>query len=613
MKMDDSDVLGEGTSSICRRGVDEMTGKEVAIKVYKKKRGVTTSVTLKKFRRQIAVLQQLQTPLAKPTDPRLWAPELQDTDPSRIFVQLLDYSTDTAGHPGPDATDKVMYVVTEMASFSLKDFIKDRREQRHRPSAKTIQILARQMVLVVAGLHARGLVHLDLKPENLMVFDGLLKLIDVDGCVKIGEQVSCEDSSISFSPCYCAPEWAKFVCDELESTSLVISPALDVWSIALTIAELVTLDAVLKDTYASFLKHGRSHQDAACLFMEWLAGRVDGVPLPKEVQQHDAQLLDLLSKWLLVARKRRKTLAEALQHPYLVEAQLARSVTSPVSLMDMPASLERTPRRRRNVDRSQKVLFQGVMWKLNRDGDIKCKHHWLQRDMWITVDCSLGYFSQKESKKLILLDGSHLAGARVKKLSGTPFKDAFEVLCTPGKDELRESDHFRFGCVDERSMNEWIYQINEASTLHSDHRMDIVAIAKDLKALKQNRRKTVDRSSSNFEPAFKAKLWKLKIEGDTMNSEDWYSRDMWLSNNGSLVYHSVKEEKDLIYYADQDIHRSKIEKLTEGKTCKPWSFKILLPAVGDVHIAPGVFAASTEDERERWLKEFQKAGAKAIQ
>ncbi|CAK0798851.1 unnamed protein product, partial [Prorocentrum cordatum] len=228
MKMDDHDVLGEGTSSICRRGIDEETGNEVAIKVYKTdKRGGTSSVTLMKFRRQIAVLKQLQVPLSKPADPRLWTPELEGIDPSRMFVQLLDYSADAAGCPGPDVTDKVMYVVTEMASYSLKDYIKERREQRHRPSANTIQILARQLVLVVAGLHARGLVHLDLKPENLMIFGGLLKLIDVDGCVKINEQVSCEDSSLSFSPCYCAPEWAAFVLDELDSRVHVVSPALD--------------------------------------------------------------------------------------------------------------------------------------------------------------------------------------------------------------------------------------------------------------------------------------------------------------------------------------------------------------------------------------------------
>jgi len=312
-----------------------------------------------------------------------------------------------------------------------------------------------------------------------------------------------------------------------------------------------------------------------------------------------------------VASKRRKTLAEALQHPYLVEAQLVRSASSPLSLTDVPASLQRAPRRRRCADQSEKVLFQGVMWKLNRDGDAKARDHWLQRNMWITVDCSLGYFSEKENKRLILLDGQTLAGARVRRLSGAAFRDAFEVLCAPGADELRDSARHCFGCEDERSMNEWINQINHASSHHADHRMDIGAIAKDLKAFRQNRRISVERSSSkNFAPAFKAKLWKLKHDGDAMAAQDWFPRDMWLSHNGSLVYYSVKEEKELIYYADQDVHRSIVQKLPDGKACKPWSFKILLPSVGGIDIAPGVFAADTENELEKWLEEFQKAGAK---
>ena len=41
--------------------------------------------------------------------------------------------------------------------------------------------MTKAVVFVMAGLHAKGFVHLDLKPENLMVFDGALKLIDVGG------------------------------------------------------------------------------------------------------------------------------------------------------------------------------------------------------------------------------------------------------------------------------------------------------------------------------------------------------------------------------------------------------------------------------------------------
>ena len=113
-------------------------------------------------------------------------------------------------------------------------------------------------MLVVAGLNAKGLVHLDLKPENRMMFNGTLTLIGVDCCLRIGTAASIQDSTISFSPCYCAPEWARFLVEDTESAVKII-PALDFWSVGMAICELATLDAVLKPVYASFLRNGRTH------------------------------------------------------------------------------------------------------------------------------------------------------------------------------------------------------------------------------------------------------------------------------------------------------------------------------------------------------------------
>merc|ERR1712032_318571 len=135
-----------------------------------------------------------------------------------------------------------------------------RRDEGRPLSRESVRYIAKSMILCVAGLHAKGLVHLDLKPENLMVFNGLLKLIDVDGCVKIGTTVSITDSSLSFSPCYCAPEWAEFVIEDSDEPTTIASAPLDVWSIGISICELVTLDSVMKPTYASFVRHGRDQR-----------------------------------------------------------------------------------------------------------------------------------------------------------------------------------------------------------------------------------------------------------------------------------------------------------------------------------------------------------------
>merc|ERR1711972_978818 len=147
------------------------------------------------------------------------------------------------------------------------------------------------------------------KPENLMMFNGRLKLIDVDGCVKAGTNVSIQDSSISFSPCYCAPEWAKFLIEDSEAR-ITVSPALDVWSVGMTICELVTLDAILKPMYANFLRNAHSHREAGFLFMEWLGG-LKKLQLPKQVDKFEPDFLKVLSQGLLVCGKDdRKTCAQ---------------------------------------------------------------------------------------------------------------------------------------------------------------------------------------------------------------------------------------------------------------------------------------------------------------
>ena len=156
-----------------------------------------------------------------------------------------------------------------------------------------------------------------MKPENLMMFNGRLKLIDVDGCMKRGSKVYIEDDSISFSPCYCAPEWADFVIEDKDLPT-IIEPELDCWSVGMTICELITLDAILKPVYANFLRTGKSHREAAFLFMEWLSS-IDKAPLSKRVRDYDSQAVDALVNGLLIVDpKKRKTCAEVLQMYYII-------------------------------------------------------------------------------------------------------------------------------------------------------------------------------------------------------------------------------------------------------------------------------------------------------
>mmetsp|Transcript_11962 Transcript_11962/g.21913 ORF Transcript_11962/g.21913 Transcript_11962/m.21913 type:complete len:682 (+) Transcript_11962:128-2173(+) len=620
MLMDKESIMGEGTSSICRKGKVIATGDPVAIKVYKEQRGKNgkkqDDVTLQKYRRQISVLTELQEPWKKPSDPTLWSEQLNNIKPSRIFMQLLDYSKQADGQPGPDPDDGVIYVVTELAQYSLKDFLAQRREQSRPLSTESIKNVSKAIVLAMAGLAAKGFVHLDMKPENMMMFNGRLKVIDVDGCVRVGTKVSISDSSISFSPCYCAPEWARFLIQDSE-TSIVASPLLDSWSVGMTICELVTLDAILKPMYANFLRNAHSHREAGFLFMEWLGG-LKKAQLPKQILKLDPAFVQLLTQGLLVATQaQRKTCAQCLQLPYIAEGGWPHDPGAGKSgqeaegpKLDMPQEAPRIQRLRPEDDSTAAPLHKGTLWKLNQGGDANNKEHWIKRDMWIAHNHSLCYYSKKENKRLVLIDGTKLQQAMFEPSTGHTQENAFKIKISSDEEGV-EPETYHLAAESKDELDQWMKKLKQTGkmellvTMKLGKQMQDDLVAFRI-AVKNRRMKVEDDEKAQFEPVFKAKLWKLKGEGDAMKNEDWFLREMWISKNGCLVYYSPKEERELIYYTAADLSRAKVAVVDSSKTMKPYAFQVILPPANGVEFAPGDFAAETEEQRNKWMAEFKK-------
>jgi len=310
------DILGKGAFAVCRKGIDTATGQPVAIKMYRAQDAAHDTLT--KFRRQVSVLRELQEPFSKPADPSLWSSELDSVQPDTLFMRLIDYSKDENGEPGcqSDSEDSQLYIVTEMAQYSLHDLLHAHRGAQRPLPKEDVMSIVKAIVVAVAGLHAKGFVHLDLKPSNLMVFDGHLKLIDVDGCVKVGTALQPTDPSVSFSPYYCAPEWAQFMTQRSDE-AMRITPSLDVWSAGMTICEVVSLDQVLKPKWTKVAQSASSPDEASYQFMVWLA-HMTSLVLPSCIDNFDSQLSDLLSSWLLVCKgSHRRTLAQCLAAPCL--------------------------------------------------------------------------------------------------------------------------------------------------------------------------------------------------------------------------------------------------------------------------------------------------------
>lgn len=301
-------VLGEGTFSVCYLGTDLFTGASVAIKVCKQP---DSAYSLTKYRCQVAILLALQEPFGPPTDETLWSEELARVQPSDLFVKLLDYSKDADGNPGRDPVDSSMFVVTELAKHTLRDELKERKSNRRPLTEKQALAYAKDIVLAVAGLHAKGFVHCDLKPENIMSCNGRWKLIDMDGCAELGSTVPERGSLVSYTPCYASPEFARWIVD---GGTIKASPLLDAWSVGMTLGELVKGRPLLDHVYTGCKRE--YPQDFKIQFLKWLS-RVEKMPRPRRTKPEHVAVINFLSEYLIVPQtSRRKTLAESLSAPY---------------------------------------------------------------------------------------------------------------------------------------------------------------------------------------------------------------------------------------------------------------------------------------------------------
>jgi hypothetical protein len=357
--------------------------------------------------------------------------------------------------------------------------------------------------------------------------------------------------------------------------------------------------------------------------MDWLASLKQS-PIHKNIDKFDKQLVSLLVEKLLVCDPaKRASLAESLNHSYIRGARLSRSKSIPLTkemedddepAHDLPAEAPRH-RHHRVEDHSDAVIHKGTLWKLNSDGDPQDVNHWLLRDMWIAQNGSMCYFSRKEDKRLVLLDAHHLSTANVTRFDGGVKTPAFMIKTKPDHDDHEHDEHdtFIFGCESEDDYNLWVasyeqvkHEVVRTMKLGENFAKDV----REFKVSVKNRRIKVEHEShEQYEPVFKEKLWKVKADGDRMKESDWFERDMWLSKNGSLVYWSKKEEKELVYYTHSDLACASLVTLPDDQSCKPWTFQIHLPQTDDMTFAPGEFAAESVEMREKWVAEFNRLHA----
>jgi len=314
-------ILGEGAWSICRQGMDARTRKPVAIKLYKKAMNMERQskdgeikpeeeINEIKFQRQVKVLRHLQKPFNPDHFAGAGKARILKSNPASMFVQLFDFSPS-------ECLEK--YIVTEAGQCTLKSMLQKHLAAKQALKKDQVRCIAQAVVLAAGGLHEKGLVHLDIKPENVMLFGDCWKLIDVDGSTRIGESVSCTDTTLSFSPCYCAPEWATFSVSKDRRATMRISTSLDSWSVGMTLAALIVLDSPLKPIFNKMLADtGLPHRRSAMTKFLNHIGHLENVPLPRSVDRFNADFARMIRLGLLAfVPSRRLTMAEALEDRFM--------------------------------------------------------------------------------------------------------------------------------------------------------------------------------------------------------------------------------------------------------------------------------------------------------
>ncbi|XP_077198653.1 hormonally up-regulated neu tumor-associated kinase isoform X1 [Paroedura picta] len=191
--------LGEGSFAKVREGMHVVTGEKVAVKVIDKKRAKKDTYVTKNLRREGQIQQMIRHP---------------------NIAQLLDILE----------TENSYYLVMELCTGgNLMHKIYEKKRLEEHEARKYIW----QLILAVEHLHRAGVVHRDLKIENLLLDeDNNIKLIDfgLSNCASI-LGYSDPFSTQCGSPAYAAPELL---------ARKKYGPKIDVWSIGVNMYAMLT-------------------------------------------------------------------------------------------------------------------------------------------------------------------------------------------------------------------------------------------------------------------------------------------------------------------------------------------------------------------------------------
>ncbi|MEU9507639.1 serine/threonine-protein kinase [Micromonospora sp. NPDC048170] len=191
--------LGAGGMSVVWRGYDEVLGRQVAVKVLASRLAADRA-----FRHRIRIEAQAAARLCHPN-----------------ITNVYDYGeSDQVGLTVP-------YVVMELVDG---ESLTGRLRRGSLPWREAVMIGA-EVTSALATAHARGVVHRDVTPGNVMLTATGVKVVDFGISALVGEKEKGPDGTLLGTPAYLAPE-------RLDNGQ--VSPATDVYAVGLLLYRMLT-------------------------------------------------------------------------------------------------------------------------------------------------------------------------------------------------------------------------------------------------------------------------------------------------------------------------------------------------------------------------------------
>ncbi|XP_062822722.1 serine/threonine-protein kinase Chk2-like isoform X2 [Anolis carolinensis] len=285
-----SKTLGTGACGEVKLAFERETCLKVAIKIINKKKCLLENDRPLNVETEVEILKKVDHP---------------------CLIKIKDF------YEGED-----FYIVLELMEGG-ELFYKVRRPAKL--SEETCKLYFYQMLLAVQYLHQNGIIHRDLKLENILLSSPseekcLIKVSDFGQSKLLGESSLMQ--TLCGTPDYLAPEVLRF---ESGAKGGGYGRAVDAWSLGVILF-------ICLSGYPPF-----SETPQKCLRDQICAGSFTFI---QEIWDHVSQeALDLVRKLLEVDPIRRLTIQEALLHPWLQDEEMKRIFQELVSKAETAPNL----------------------------------------------------------------------------------------------------------------------------------------------------------------------------------------------------------------------------------------------------------------------------------